>query len=219
VVLVVGLAFTAGAITSRKATGKKARRRIQATYGDAAGRIGNPRPAQWDGPSPTALLAGWTSRDGQYSLRWWQFEHLVAEFLRREGFENVVVRESDLDDGGIDINGSHAGLPVIAQVKHYGAEEYASIKEIGRFCHTTKTAGAAMGYFVTSGQVGKNSRLEAAKADPPVTIVSGPSLWKMVQAQRAGQPSGLAKPIHGLAKTGTRGCLSALLPLGSNNRR
>lgn len=117
----------------------------------------------------------------------------------------------DLDDEGVDITALWQGLPVAVQTKHYAADEFVSIKEVGYFCSTAAIAGVTIAYLVTSGQVGTNSRARASKARPEVVVVAGGSLWRAVSSQRSGQVGLIRKPAAPNAKV-ARGCALALWP-------
>jgi hypothetical protein len=94
------------------------------------------RPAEWVGPTPAELFEQTTSWDQLYPIKWWQFEHLVAETFRRLGFESVeVVNGTQAGDGGIDIRMSHQGAACIAQCKHSEADEYVPIDKIRALAH------------------------------------------------------------------------------------
>jgi len=213
-ILIIAVVVVLGLVANslQKKPAKRSRKWIKPNYGNDGSRSASPRPAEWGG-SAGELLDGIRNQADLYPLKWWEFEEVVGELFRRDGFQDVVVLAADKQDGGIDVRASWKGLPVIAQAKHKAVGEWASIEQIGRFCHTTRTAGAGMGYFVTTGGIGKNSRIEASKADPPVTLIDGGKLWRMIEAQRAGKPSGLLRPTQ-KPKARVAGCALALLTLG-----
>lgn len=142
------------------------------------------RPTVWEGPTSSELFDLTTSWDKLYPIKWWQFEHLVAEIFRRLGFDDVKVVEGGLSgDGGADIRMTYQGAPCIVQCKHYAADEYVPIERIRAFAHVAQREQAT-GYLVTSGKVGVTARREMSKADPQVFVVDGEWVWTWIGRAR-----------------------------------
>ena len=142
------------------------------------------RPKEWEGPTPAELFDLTTTWARLYPIKWWQFEHLVAETFKRLGFDDVRVFDGALSgDGGVDIHMSYQGAPCIVQCKHHEADEYVQIDRLRAFAHVAEREKAT-GYFVTSGKVGVTARKAMSQADPQVFVVDGEWLWKWIGRAR-----------------------------------
>jgi restriction endonuclease Mrr len=176
------------------------------------------RPAELVGPTPAELFDQTTSWDQLYPIKWWQFEHLVAETFRRLGFENVqVVNGTQTGDGGLDIRMSYQGAPCVVQCKHSEADEYVPIDKIRALAHVAQREQATA-YLVTSGQVGVTARKEMATATPQVFLVDGERLWKWIGRGRGQNKEEVFLPGHATPAAGAKsgkarkaGCLTVLV--------
>lgn len=171
----------------------KAESEVEVNYGANTPWQAGARPVLYEGPSPSELLDNWKHFEDQEKLRWWQWEHLVGEFFRRENFDGVEVGEEDFADRGADIKAVWQGKAVVVNVTHYKSDKWASATEIRYFGrHGVKTAAA--GYFITSGKIGNKGFDAASQLQPPVYALDGEQFWKALQAQRAGKSSKLPHP-------------------------
>ena len=175
------------------------------------------RPREWEGPNAAELFDLTTSWDQLYPIKWWQFEHLVAETFRRLGFENVAVVDGDIrGDGGADIHMTYQGAPCVVQCKHFAAGEYVPIDRLRAFAHVAQR-DTETGYFVTSGKVGDTARREMTRADPPVFVIDGELLWKWIERARGANKDEVFYPGRGAAKklqpaaAVKGGCMSVIL--------
>lgn len=129
---------------------------------------GQPLPAY--GPALAPDGAAWLR-----ALDWRQFESLVAEAFRRNGFR--VTRTQDGADGGIDLVVERGAGRWFVQCKHWRHEKVGApvVREMkGLVAHH----GAAGGIIVTSGQFSDDAYAFARAAG--VQLVGGPATLEFV---------------------------------------
>ena len=117
------------------------------------------------------------------ALSWQDFETLVAEAYRRQGY-SVEKRGGSQPDGGIDLI-LHREGKVLVQCKHWKAQRVGvkEARELFGVVHAEKARG---GVLVTSGRYTPEAR--DFVAGQPLTLVDGPALVSLlasVQQQRA----------------------------------
>lgn len=177
-VVVVTLMLVAGAVEPARRGRRRSSTRGRRTF------YASRRPPSWHGPTPAQLLDQVAEPADLLRLKWWQFEHVVAEVMRRIGFEGVTVLNSRGADGGIDIRATWRGQAIVVQVKHLRRNEFARIDSVRAFAHRTVQVGAVAGYFVTTGNFGSTATREAAACRPPVHLLDGNDLWRWVTQAR-----------------------------------
>lgn len=139
-------------------------------------------------------------QDGIESIRalpWKEFEELLAEAYRRQGYS---VRENSSlgPDGGVDLELEKGGSVYLVQCKQWRDEKVPV--NIIREMFGVMTAKRASGvHVVTSGMFTQEARNFAA--DKPIDLIEGNVLAQMIRNVQAG-----AGAVHSLASTGRR-CL------------
>ncbi len=133
------------------------------------------------------------------AMGWREFEMLVGESFRREGFK-IVERGGDGPDGGVDLvlsrpdrNGAERYL---VQCKHWRALKV-GVGVVREFYGAMAAEGAAGGYVVTSGRFTDEARAFASGRN--VKLVDGPDLRKLIATAKAtsaaGDPRAPAKSV------------------------
>ncbi|NOT00900.1 MAG: restriction endonuclease [Phycisphaerales bacterium] len=132
-----------------------------------------------------ARRANLDRQSGVASIRrmsWREFESLMAEAYRRQGF-TVEERGGGGADGGVDILLRRNGETVVVQCKHWKAwkvgvrtvrEVYGVMTAIG----ATRAVIAACGAFT-----GDAVRFATGR---PIELLDGESVWRLVQSVRSG---------------------------------
>ena len=113
-------------------------------------------------------------------LSWREFEELVAEAFRRDGYsvtENVAAGA----DGGVDVRLRKDGRPYLVQCKHWARSRVGV--PVVREMFGVMTAESAAGVFVvcTGGFTAEAREFARAK---PITLVDGTALVEMVDRVR-----------------------------------
>lgn len=153
----------------------------------------------------TAEFKKWTDRSrlerqtGASSIRdmnWRDFESLLAEAFRRQGFA-VEHTGATGPDGGIDIRLSKAGAITLVQCKHWKAYEV-GVRIVRELRGVVASENAQSGIIVTSGRFTTAATDFAAKN--PIRLIDGRELVPMIGAvQKSGriatsQPVANARP-------------------------
>lgn len=122
------------------------------------------------------LLNGRNSLESIRDLSWQEFEHLIGEAYRRQGY-TVVQRGGSEPDAGIDLELRRAGIKVVVQCKHWRARKVGvrvSRELYGAMVHSQ--ADAAI--LVTSGDY--TPAAVAFAEGKAVTLIDGAELAKMI---------------------------------------
>lgn len=124
------------------------------------------------------LLASATGLPAIRQMSWQQFEVLVGEAFRRQGYI-VIERGGPAADGGIDLILRKRSETVIVQCKHWKTQQVkvASVRELRGVVAREK---ATRGIFVASGSYTSDALAEAA-GQPPLELIDGPKLLKLIQ--------------------------------------
>lgn len=118
------------------------------------------------------------------NLSWREFEQLVGEGFRLQGYQ-VFETGGNGPDGGVDLAVSKDGELFLIQCKQWKA--YKVGVEVVRELYGVMTAkGAAGGFVVTSGQFTEPAR-EFAKGRN-VRLIDGPALLRLLAPARAAHP-------------------------------
>ena len=120
------------------------------------------------------------TREGIASIRklsWREFEELVAEAFRREGY-SVVENEKAGADGGVDIRLRRNGGLYLVQCKHWNRNRV-GVGVIREMCGVMMDEGAAGVVIVCSGRFTRNAW--AFARGKPVRLVDGRALVRMVE--------------------------------------
>ena len=136
------------------------------------------------------LLDAQTGLNSIRDLSWQEFEHLVGEAYRRQGY---VVQEtgSVSGDGGIDLSLSRGDERVLVQCKQWRTRRV-GVKPVRELFGVMTSESATRGILVTCGSFTREARLFAEGKS--LALVEGPELWELVQSVRTTRPSSV--PDH-----------------------
>jgi restriction system protein len=127
-----------------------------------------------------------TGTDSIRTLDWREFEALLAEAFKRQGF-TVDHCGAAGPDGGIDLRLGKAGALTLVQCKHW-RERQVGVRVVRELLGVITSEGAQGGIIVTSGSFTPDAIDFASKN--PIRLIDGRELVKMVgQAQRSGRIS------------------------------
>ena len=146
------------------------------------------------------LLDRQTDLDSIRALTWREFEELVAEAFRRDGYR-VVENEQPGPDGGVDIRLHKDGALHLVQCKNWRSRRV-GVKVVREVYGVLAAENARQAFIVCSGDfTGDARRFAAGKA---IRLVDGDTLHAMVQAVRSpdGSGRGPADPVLSDATTG-----------------
>jgi hypothetical protein len=112
-----------------------------------------------------------------------EFEWLVGEIYRREGWRVEETGRQDRSDGNIDLELIRDGHRSIVQCKRWGSR-HVGVDEIRSFGGTLLREGlpAQAGVFVTLSQFNEHARAEAHEIG--ITLVDGAELYRKVERVR-----------------------------------
>ena len=137
--------------------------------------------AQWDKHQRRSLLQRQSSIDTIRRMTWQQFELLVGEAYRRQGYQ-VEETGGGGPDGGVDLILRRSGETTLVQCKRWKQAKVTApiVRELrGAVAHD----GAGRGIFVTCSEFTTEAVAEA-KGHPPIQLVNGAALLELVrQAQ------------------------------------
>jgi restriction system protein len=111
------------------------------------------------------------------ALTWPEFEALIGEAFRRQGY-SVAEHGGAAPDGGFDLLLERAGARTLVRCKHWQAQQIGM--ELVRELHRVMTAeGASEGILVTCGEyTGEARRFAVGK---PMRLVNGEAVLEMVR--------------------------------------
>ena len=133
------------------------------------------------------------------TLGWREFESLLSEAFRRQGF---VVEHTGKDgsDGGVDQRLSKAGAITLVQCKHWKGRQV-GVKIVRELLGVITSEGAQSGIVVTSGQFTAEAVEFAAKN--PIRLIDGRELVQMIsEVQNSGRIKSAAGERPGAAESG-----------------
>ncbi|HNO77162.1 MAG TPA: DUF2034 domain-containing protein [Phycisphaerae bacterium] len=144
------------------------------------------------------------------ALSWQEFEHLVGEAYRRQGY---VVEETGSagGDGGIDLSLRRGGERVLVQCKQWKTRRV-GVKPVRELFGVMTSESAPRSILVTCGSFTREARSFAD--GKPIDLVEGPELWELVQSVRSasstsapnrGSNLAQAKPLPPTRSTGPSG--------------
>jgi hypothetical protein len=131
------------------------------------------------------------------AISWQQFEWLVGEYFRRQGFE---VREtgSPAGDGGVDLLLFRNGEGHVVQCKHWKSRQV-GVQVVRELVGTVQLTGAASGYLVSSGRL--TSAATAAAREGAVRLVPASDI---LAAGSDGPATGVAASLRRFVPRGER---------------
>jgi restriction system protein len=123
------------------------------------------------------------------ALTWREFEQLVGEAYRRQGYD-VEETGGGGADGGIDIVLRGHGETALVQCKQW-RERQVGVDKVRELFGVVTAEGANRGILVTSGNFTNDA--QSFKVGKPLTLVDGPALARLVlDVQAAGRPAAAA---------------------------
>lgn len=125
------------------------------------------------------LIAKATDLPAIRQMGWQQFEVLVGEAFRRQGYV-VVERGGPAADGGIDLILRKRSETVIVQCKHWKMQQV-GVSPVRELRGVVAREKATRGIFVTSGSYTSDALSEAA-GQPPLELLDGSKLLKLIQS-------------------------------------
>lgn len=121
------------------------------------------------------------SRDSMASLRsmsWQDFEHLVGEAYRRQGYF-VEETGGGGSDGGVDLILGRDGEKVVVQCKQWRSWTV-GVRVVRELFGTMMHEGADTAVVVTCGRFTRDA--EDFADGKPIELVDGPALWELVKS-------------------------------------
>jgi len=130
--------------------------------------------------------------DGLAQMRWRDFEELVAEYFRRQGFA-VTVNGGGGADGGVDVWLQKGTDRYLVQCKHWRGRRVGVevVREMYGLISAKRLAG---GYVVTSGDFTDEARKFVEGRE--LKLINGRSLKRGVQAQALAREGVTGRPAE-----------------------
>jgi restriction system protein len=116
--------------------------------------------------------------DSMGELSWQEFEQLVCEAYRRQGYA-VEHTGSHGGDGGVDLTLRRGGETVLVQCKHWKAWRV-GVKEVRELLGVVTSERANQGIVVTYGSFTEEAIAFGRKN--PITLVAGPELERLIHS-------------------------------------
>ena len=123
------------------------------------------------------------------SLSWREFEQLVGEAYRRQGYD-VEETGGGGSDGGIDLVLRGHGETVLVQCKQWRAQQV-GVDKVRELYGVLTAEGANRGILVTSGSF--TNEAQSFKVGKPLILVDGPALAAFIREVRT-QPATNQEP-------------------------
>ena len=130
--------------------------------------------------------------DALHEMSWREFEHLVGEGFRLQGYQ-VLETGGGGPDGGVDLVLSRRGEKYLVQCKQWKAFKV-GVEIVRELYGVMAARGVAGGFVVTSGSF--TAEATAFAAGRNVRLVDGTKLFAMLQQARAAQPGQKQPPAR-----------------------
>jgi restriction system protein len=128
-------------------------------------------------------LEGQTGPSSIQTLSWQQFESLLAEAFRRQGFVVEHTGSHGADDG-VDLRLSKAGAKTLVQCKHWKVWRV-GVKVVRELLGVVASEGAQAGIVVTSGRFTRDAIAFANKS--PIRLIAAAEIVALIASvQRSG---------------------------------
>jgi restriction system protein len=124
-------------------------------------------------------------------MRWRDFERLVGEVFRRQGF-TVSGFGGQGPDGGVDLGLTKNGQRYLVQCKHWRTRQV-PVTVVRELFGVVSAQGAHGGFVVTGGEFSREAREFADSCG--IKLIDGPALEELI----AGIPSGNSAADSGVA--------------------
>lgn len=122
-----------------------------------------------------------TGLDSVRAMHWQDFELLIGEAFRRQGYA-VEERGGAAPDGGIDLVLRKNGGTTLVQCKHWKAHQV-GVRELREFFGVIAAEKGAGGLFVTSGEF--TAEAKAFAEDKPIGLINGEALEELLPPVQA----------------------------------
>lgn len=152
------------------------------------------------------LLDGQKNIESIRALSWREFEQLVGEAYRRQGY---LIQETGGGgaDGGVDLLLRKGSEKTVVQCKRW-RERQVGVSVVRELYGVMVAEGAVRGIVVSSGTFTPDA--EAFASDKSLTLVDGPALERLVgSVQKASRPVIVPTPVS----NGTPGCPTCGQPM------
>lgn len=136
------------------------------------------------------LLDRQTGLDSIRALSWREFEELVAEAYRRDGYR-VLENEGAGPDGGVDIRLRRSGALHLVQCKNWRSRRV-GVRVVREVYGVLAAEHAEHAVIVCSGDFTEDARRFAA--GKPIRLVDGDALLALVQGVRVGKDTAVRSP-------------------------
>lgn len=111
------------------------------------------------------------------ALKWREFEEVIGEAYRRQGYQ-VEERGGNEPDGGIDLILRKKGEMVLVQCKHWEAEQV-GVKIVRELYGVVAAEGATKGIVVTTGYFTRDAEIFAH--GKPLLLIRGNELSRLIE--------------------------------------
>lgn len=177
------------------------------------------------------VILGWfvvqlQARDRRHLVEWTtnlrlltaeEFEWLVGEVFRREGWKIRETGRQDGPDGNVDLELTRDGQRMIVQCKRW-VPRLVSVNEIRKFAGTLMREGLAgsAGIFVTLSDFNEQARAEAQTIG--MTLVDNRDLYSRIEKVRRAEPCDICQKPMVLARS-SRGWWLRCVAVGCQGKR
>lgn len=133
-------------------------------------------------------------------LSWREFEEMVAEAFRRQGYR-VVENQKGGADGGVDVRLIKEGQRTVVQCKNWKASKV-SVKVVRELYGVMVAEGAQQAIVICSGMFTKDAW--AFAQGKPIELIGGKKLLELLATVQTCRPAPAvpARPFPGLTVTG-----------------
>lgn len=111
------------------------------------------------------------------ALKWREFEEVIGEAYKRQGYQ-VELRGGNGPDGGIDLIMKKNGEMVLVQCKHWEAEQV-GVKIVRELYGVVAAEGATKGIIVTTGHFTRDAEIFAH--GKPLLLIRGNELSRLIE--------------------------------------
>lgn len=131
--------------------------------------------------------------DGMAGMRWQEFELLVGEYFRRQGY-SVTDNGGGGPDGGVDVLLRKGGRRYLVQCKHWRAL-HVGVQPVRELYGVMAAHSVAGGFVVTSGSFTEEARAFSDKL-ATLELIDGRALQRGIRAQAGTEAvaAGAAQP-------------------------
>jgi len=130
------------------------------------------------------LLVRQSDLESIRALSWLQFEYLVGEAFRRQGYV-VEERGGSTPDGGVDLDLWKSGKKTVVQCKRWKSKQV-GVNIVRELYGVMTSEGADEAVVVSSGDYTKEARKFANSK--PIRLIDGKQLFSMIRAVQAPAP-------------------------------